>query len=98
MSQKSSNRYRKRSEGPILGKVSFVNAKEKNYVVKRIEALCEELRTLRKKKGVSQEKLAELTSISLSTIKFIEQGQRVPSLSMFFKILYALDRQAVFWK
>jgi transcriptional regulator with XRE-family HTH domain len=52
---------------------------------------------LRKAKNITQEGLAELVSVSVSTIKFIEQGQRAPSLPMLLKILYFLDRKARVW-
>jgi len=95
--RKTKGSYKKRSEGPNLEKLTFASAGERQYVRRRILELCERIQKRRKAAKLSQERLAELTSISVSTIKFIEQGQRVPSLAMLLKILYSLDRDAVIW-
>lgn len=68
------------------------------FVKRQVERLAEKIAKTRKARGISQEKLAELASVSISTIKFIEQHQRTPSLAVLLKIVYALDRNAVLWK
>lgn len=45
---------------------------------------------LRKKKGISQEKLAAESGVDRSHIGFIEQGRRKPTLSTLYKIASAL--------
>lgn len=44
----------------------------------------------RKKCGYSQEQLAELLELNVNTIKYIEQGRRIPSLPVLFRICRAL--------
>jgi transcriptional regulator with XRE-family HTH domain len=48
------------------------------------------LATVRKKKGVTQEKLAELVEVHRTYIGFIEQGKRNPSIGNANKIAAAL--------
>ncbi|QDK42379.1 transcriptional regulator [Bacteriovorax stolpii] len=60
--------------------------------------MADKIKKLRKEKGLSQEALAELASVSVSTIKFIEQNQRSPSLPMLFKLLYILEPNASVWE
>jgi transcriptional regulator with XRE-family HTH domain len=62
-----------------------------------VERIAKKIQRLRRAKSITQEGLAELVSVSVSTIKFIEQGQRAPSLPMLLKILYFLDRKARVW-
>jgi putative transcriptional regulator len=44
------------------------------------------LRQLREKKGISQEKLAEMAGVTRQTIISIEGGQYVPSLELALKL------------
>lgn len=81
-----------RKGGLEFGNLVFKSQGERKYVKVHVENIVQRLKELRKSKGVSQEALAEMVSSSVSTIKFIEQGQRSPSLAMYFKILYALDK------
>ncbi|QDK43644.1 transcriptional regulator [Bacteriovorax stolpii] len=55
------------------------------------------IKVLRVERGLSQEALAEMANVSISTIKFIEQNQRSPSLPMLFKLIYILDPNARVW-
>lgn len=48
-------------------------------------AVAETLRELRKKKGVSQEKLAEAIDSHQVYISEIENGKKIPSLSVIYK-------------
>lgn len=86
-----------RSGGLDFSNLTFQSASERKYVETNVEKIASKIRELRKQQGLSQEKLAELTSISVSTIKFIEQNQRAPSVPMLLKILYVLDKKAVIW-
>lgn len=45
----------------------------------------------RQKAGMSQEKLAEALDVSVNTIKYIEQGRRLPSLPMLIRICWKLS-------
>lgn len=54
-------------------------------------ALGERIRIARKKRKLSQEKLAEICSISTAHIGHIERGTRIPSLETLYKISKELD-------
>jgi DNA-binding XRE family transcriptional regulator len=86
-----------RSQGLDFSNLTFNSAAEKRYVRGNIERIAAKIKETRTDLGHSQETLAERLSVSVSTIKFIEQNQRSPSLPMFFKILYDLDRQGEIW-
>lgn len=45
---------------------------------------------LRKEKGLSQERLSELTGLDRVAIGYIEQGRRHPTVSTLFKIANGL--------
>lgn len=48
------------------------------------------LATVRKKRGITQEKLAEIVEVHRTYIGFIEQGKRNPSIGNIHKIATAL--------
>lgn len=54
-------------------------------------ALGERIRLARKSKGLSQEKLSEICSVSAAHIGHIERGTRIPSLETLFKISKELN-------
>ncbi|MCM2280099.1 MAG: helix-turn-helix transcriptional regulator [Oligoflexia bacterium] len=87
-----------RKQGLLFSDIEFSSRGERIFVKRQVERLAEKIAKTRKARGISQEKLAELASVSISTIKFIEQHQRTPSLAVLLKIMYALDRNAVLWK
>lgn len=60
-------------------------------VVKRFG---EVLRDLRKQRGLSQEKLAELANLHDRHISFIERGLRKPSIVIVFQLAKALNIEA----
>lgn len=49
------------------------------------------VRKLRKQRGLTQEKLAELTRIDYSYLNLIENGKRNPSLKVIAKLARVLD-------
>jgi len=49
------------------------------------------IRELRKRKGINQEKLAELISVEPATISNIENGKNYPSISNLENITHALN-------
>lgn len=51
-----------------------------------IDDLVGELSRARKRKGWSQQKLAEEVNLSLEAVKTIEQGRRVPSLQTLIRV------------
>jgi len=48
------------------------------------------LGAIRKQKGITQEKLADMVDVHRTYIGFIEQGKRNPSISNIYKIAKAL--------
>ncbi len=54
-------------------------------------ALGSRIRSSRKTKGLSQEKLGEICSISTAHVGHIERGTRIPSLETLFKISKELN-------
>lgn len=48
------------------------------------------LRTLRVSRGLNQRQLAELSGVSIAMISKIEQGSRVPSLKLAYKLAKVL--------
>lgn len=55
------------------------------------EQLGKRIAKLRKEKGLTQEKLAELCNIDISYIGQIERGLKTPSLKVLFRISNALS-------
>lgn len=52
----------------------------------------------RKELGMTQEDFAEKLDLNVNTIKYIEQGRRIPSLPMLFRIAKALQLDLRFIK
>lgn len=51
----------------------------------------ENIRTIRKQKGISQQKLADLSGIGIASIQRIEYGQFTPKKETVHKIAKALE-------
>jgi DNA-binding XRE family transcriptional regulator len=85
-------------KGLELSNVEFSSAAERKYVKAKLEELARRIAEKRREQGLSQERLAELANVSVSTIKFIEQNQRAPSLPLLLKLIYILDRKTTLWK
>lgn len=56
-----------------------------------LEVLPEILKQARELKRVSQEQLADIAGIDRTVVSRLESGQRLPSLSVFVAIAYAVD-------
>jgi DNA-binding XRE family transcriptional regulator len=95
---RSKDRRGYRTCGLQLSNVEFSSPAEKRFVKKTIENLASRIAKRRREQGMSQERLAELANVSVSTIKFIEQNQRAPSLPLLLKLLFILDRHAEIWR
>lgn len=87
-----------RSRGLEFSNVEFASVSERRFVKTSLEELAHRIALRRKEMGITQEQLAELASVSVSTIKFIEQNQRAPSLPVFLKLIYILDRKTQLWR
>lgn len=57
-----------------------------NVPQKTIKILGKKIQRLRKKKGLTQEELAEMIGFSRVYMGYIEQGRETPSLKMLIKI------------
>ena len=58
------------------------------------EAFGSIVRRLRTKRGLTQEKLAELADLNVSYIGFLERGENVPTLTIVLNLARALDVHA----
>ena len=63
-----------------------LNASNKRKIEAQLKALVNQIRDSRVSQKMSQEKMAEELDVSISSIKYIEQGRRIPSLPMILKI------------
>lgn len=54
------------------------------------------LKSLRIEKGITQEKLAELSNLDVTFISMLENGKRQPTLSTIFTLSKALEVEASF--
>ncbi|WP_413558809.1 helix-turn-helix domain-containing protein [Bdellovibrio sp. HCB209] len=84
-------------DGLWLTNVEFYGRSEKSFVKDQLNSIARKIARYRRSKKISQETLAELACVSVSTIKFIEQRQRVPSLVVLLKIVYAIDKDGKLW-
>ncbi|MBL7127511.1 MAG: helix-turn-helix transcriptional regulator [Ignavibacteria bacterium] len=58
--------------------------------MKELEQICEDIRKRRKSLGIIQTDLAEISGVSLRSLKEIETGKGNPTLSNLLKILNTL--------
>ncbi len=68
----------------LSDRLSAWKEEKMNYI--DATAIGQRIRTLRKEKNLTQEKLAELLGIQANSIARIERGLRVPSLELFADI------------
>lgn len=87
-----------RPKGLELSNLTFTSPAEEKFVKNSVKRIAAKIRELRMAKDLSQEDLAELMGVSISTIKFIEQNQRAPSLPMLLKVIFALDKHTKIWE
>ncbi|MGE3975841.1 MAG: helix-turn-helix domain-containing protein [Bdellovibrionales bacterium] len=67
-----------------------IDPKTRKVILEHVREFSSVLQAQRKKMGLTQEALAEKLDISVNTVKYIEQGRRLPSLVMILKIAVAL--------
>jgi transcriptional regulator with XRE-family HTH domain len=70
---------------PLSDKLYAMTAEQKF-----LSSFGKRLATIRKRKGITQEKLADIVEVHRTYIGFIEQGKRNPSISNVYKIAKAL--------
>ncbi len=56
-----------------------------------LEQVGQRIKTIRKKRKISQEKLAEMTDLNYRTVLRVENGQTLPTLETLYKIAEKLD-------
>jgi len=59
-----------------------------------LKSIGQNIRKYRLEKGMKQEQLAELTSLSANYIGMVERSDKIPSLTTFIRILNALNVSA----
>ena len=77
--------------GISLTKLPHISNSQEKYIRMKLLKIAGTLQELRISFHLSQEELAELTSVSVSSIKAIEQNVRAPSLPMLLRILFIID-------
>lgn len=96
MKNKDKRSYR--PKGLELTNLTFTSLSEEKFVKNSVKKIAAKIKERRIEEGLSQENLAELAAVSISTIKFIEQNQRAPSLPMLLKLIYLLDKEGKVWE
>jgi DNA-binding XRE family transcriptional regulator len=64
--------------------------KEKKELENYLEHVCTTIQNKRQQLGYTQEELAERLDINVNTLKYIEQGRRIPSLPMLIRICWKM--------
>lgn len=64
--------------------------KEKRSIQNELDRIASEIQAARKTAGFTQESFAEEMDLSVSTVKYIEQGRRHPSLPLLIRICKTL--------
>jgi DNA-binding XRE family transcriptional regulator len=72
--------------------------KTRKLVLEQMRELSQAMQMQRRKVGLTQETLAEALDVSVNTIKYIEQGRRLPSLIMLLRIANVLKLKLSFQK
>lgn len=85
--------YRCKGEGEMD---YYVNNQEKDYVIEieknRVKGqIIDQYISIRKEKGFSQEKIAELSGIARTNIVRIEAKKNVPTIEVLIKLAAAID-------
>lgn len=57
---------------------------------KTVQKLMADFKRIRKEKGLSHEKLAEITGLNRSTISLLESGERIPTILTCLRIAEGL--------
>lgn len=70
--------------------LSKVPKQEAAAIQGELEDLGKKLQKRRKEMGHTQESFAEAMEINVNSIKYIEQGRRIPSLPMLIRLTKAL--------
>jgi len=76
--------------------LSKVPKREAAAINREIEEIGQRLQRRRKELDMTQEEFAEVLGINVNSIKYIEQGRRIPSLPMLLRLLKALKLKASF--
>ena len=80
-----------------MSKINNYVKTEKGVINLEYELVCNLIK-LRKKKGLTQRKLAELADVDQPSVARIESGKHVPSLKMLIKFLTVMGYKIKFVK
>jgi len=70
----------------LIKGIEGATQKEIKEIESELKGIASAIQNHRQKSGMSQEKLAEVLDVNVNTIKYIEQGRRLPSLPMLIRI------------
>lgn len=68
-----------------------LSQKQRREIESKIRSLCVQIQETRIKKGFTQESFAEAIDVNVNTVKYIEQGRRIPSLPMLLRVCRTLN-------
>lgn len=80
-----------------MSKINNYVKTEKGVINLEYELVCNLIK-LRKEKGLTQKKLAELADVDQPSVARIESGKHVPSLKMLIKLLTVMGYRIEFVK
>ena len=75
----------------VGARIEHIPAKYRKGVISRLDAVAEALKKARIARDLTQEDLAEMVDVEVSTIKSIEQKKRIPSLGLLFHLCEVMN-------
>lgn len=69
----------------------FMNEREIKEYDDRARKLCAKIAAIREAKGISKNKIAELSGLSWAAVMRIEKGERIPSISTLMRLAAVLE-------
>jgi DNA-binding XRE family transcriptional regulator len=70
----------------LIKGIEGATQKEIKEIESELKRIASAIQNHRQKSGMSQETLAEVLDVNVNTVKYIEQGRRLPSLPMLIRI------------
>ncbi len=71
-------------------RIEQIPSKYKKGVMTHLHRVADAIKLARETQKITQEELAELVDVDVSTVKSIEQKKRIPSMGLFFYLCEVL--------